>query len=91
MKVLIVSDTHRQNENFMRVMDREEPIDLLIHCGDIEGSEYLISRRAGCPVHMVAGNNDFFSDLPREKEFQIGKYKVLLVHGNTVYPWEIRS
>ena len=26
MKVLIVSDTHRQNENFMRVMDREEPI-----------------------------------------------------------------
>lgn len=83
MKVLIVSDTHRQNENFMQVMDREEPIDLLIHCGDIEGSEYLISRRAGCPVHMVAGNNDFFSDLPREKEFQIGKYKVLLVHGNT--------
>ena len=58
MKVLIVSDTHRQNENFMRVMDREEPIDLLIHCGDIEGSEYLISRRAGCPVYMVAGNND---------------------------------
>ena len=83
MKVLIVSDTHRQNENFMRAMDREEPIDLLIHCGDIEGSEYLISRRAGCPVYMVAGNNDFFSDLPREKEFQIGKYKVLLVHGNT--------
>ena len=36
MKVLIVSDTHRQNENFMQVMDREEPIDLLIHCGDIE-------------------------------------------------------
>ena len=32
---------------------------------------------------MVAGNNDFFSDLPREEEFQIGKYKVLLVHGNT--------
>ena len=83
MKVLIVSDTHRQNENFMQVMDREEPIDLLIHCGDIEGNEYLISRRAGCPVHMVAGNNDFFSDLPREKEFQIGKYKVLLVQGNT--------
>ena len=69
MKVLIVSDTHRQNENFVQVVDREEPIDLLIHCGDIEGSEYLISQRAGCPVYMVAGNNDFFSDLPREKEF----------------------
>ena len=82
MKVLIVSDTHRQNENFMRAMDREEPIDLLIHCGDIEGSEYLISRRAGCPVHMVAGNNDFFSDLPREEEIEIDGNKVLVTHGH---------
>lgn len=85
MKVLIVSDTHRRNENFLRVMEKEEPIDLLIHCGDMEGSEYLISERAGCPVHMVPGNNDFFSDLPREKEFQIGKYKIWLVHGHTYY------
>ena len=82
MKVLIVSDTHRQNENFMRVMDREEPIDLLIHCGDIEGSEYLISRRAGCPVYMVAGNNDFFSQTDKEKEISIGKYRAFLTHGH---------
>lgn len=85
MKVLIVSDTHRRNDNFLRIMDKEEPVDLLIHCGDIEGSEYLFSERAGCPVHMVTGNNDFFSDLPREKEFQIGKYKVWLVHGHSYY------
>ena len=83
MKVLIVSDTHRQNENFMQVMDREEPIDLLIHCGDIEGSEYLISRRAGCPVHMVAGNNDFFSDLPREEIIDLAGKKILVTHGHT--------
>ena len=82
MKVLIVSDTHRQNENFMRVMDREEPIDLLIHCGDIEGSEYLISRRAGCPVHMVAGNNDWGTDLRRELEFTLDDYRIFVTHGN---------
>ena len=58
---------------------------MLIHCGDIEGSEYLIANSAGCPVQMVMGNNDFFSDLPREKEFQIGKYKVWLTHGHTYY------
>ena len=34
---------------------------------------------------MVMGNNDFFSDLPREKEFQIGKYKIWLTHGHTYY------
>lgn len=85
MKVLIVSDTHRKNENLLKVLERVAPIDMLVHCGDIEGSEYLIAQAAGCPVEMVVGNNDFFSDLPREKEFYIGKYKVWLTHGHTYY------
>ena len=85
MKVLIVSDTHRKNENFLKVLERVAPIDMLVHCGDIEGSEYLIAQAAGCPVEMVVGNNDFFSDLPREKEFYIRKYKVWLTHGHTYY------
>lgn len=85
MKILIVSDTHRHNENFLKVLEKTGPIDMLIHCGDVEGSEYLIASSAGCPVQMVMGNNDFFSDLPREKEFQIGKYKIWLTHGHTYY------
>ncbi len=82
MKVLIVSDTHRRNENYIKVLEKVAPVDMVIHCGDIEGSEYLIAKSAGCPVQMVTGNNDFFSDLPREKEFQVGKYKVWLTHGH---------
>jgi hypothetical protein len=85
MKILIVSDTHRHNDNYLHVIEKTAPIDLLVHCGDIEGSEYLIAKSAGCPVQMVMGNNDFFSDLPREKEFQIGKYKVWLTHGHHYY------
>ena len=85
MKVLIVSDTHRRNENYINVLERVSPVDMVIHCGDIEGSEYLIAESAGCPVQMVVGNNDFFSDLPREKEFHIGKYKVWLTHGHNYY------
>ena len=42
MKILIVSDTHRHNENFLKVLEKTGPIDMLIHCGDVEGSEYLI-------------------------------------------------
>ena len=42
MRILIVSDTHRKNENFLKVVEKEAPFDLLIHCGDIEGSEYRI-------------------------------------------------
>ncbi len=85
MKILIVSDTHRRNENFLKVVEMEGPFDLVIHCGDVEGSEYVISEAAGCPVEFVQGNNDFFSDLPREKELTIGKYKVWLLHGHNYY------
>lgn len=85
MRVLIVSDTHRQNNNYLKVLERVRPVDLVVHCGDAEGSEYLFCESAGCPVEIVSGNNDFFSDLPREKEFQIGKYRVWLTHGHNYY------
>lgn len=85
MKVLIVSDTHRRNENYLEVIQREAPLDLVVHCGDIEGSEYLITESACCPVEMVMGNNDFFSTLPKEREIVIGSYKVLVTHGHYYY------
>lgn len=85
MKILIVSDTHGKNETYLQLVERLAPLDMVIHCGDIEGSEYLIAQAAECPVQMVTGNNDFFSDLPAEKEFLIGKQKVWLTHGHTYY------
>lgn len=84
MKILIVSDTHRKNDNYFKVVELQHP-DLVIHCGDAEGSEYALTEAAGCPVQMVLGNNDFFSSLPRELEFNIGKQKVWVTHGHTYY------
>lgn len=85
MKILIVSDTHRHNTNVLNVVEKVKPIDLLVHCGDIEGSEDIIAQAAGCPVQIVQGNNDFWSGMPREKEFLIGEYKVWLTHGHNYY------
>ena len=85
MKILIVSDTHRYNANYLKVVEKTGPLDMVVHCGDVEGSELVISQAAGCPVEMVQGNNDFFSELPREKEFMIGQYKVWLTHGHNYY------
>lgn len=85
MKILIVSDTHRKHENLKVVLERVQPIDLLIHLGDAEGEEDYIRELAGCPMEIVAGNNDFFSSLPREKELEIGKYHVLITHGHYYY------
>lgn len=85
MKILIVSDTHGRNTNMETVIEREKNIDLLLHLGDIEGSELYISHCVECPVEIVAGNNDFFSNLEREKELVIDKYKILITHGHYYY------
>lgn len=85
MKILIVSDTHRHDENLLKVIKNEKPFDFLIHLGDIEGSECVIKDWVECPVEMVAGNNDFFSGLPKEKTIHIGKYSILLTHGHYYY------
>ena len=85
MKILIVSDTHRHNDNFYKVLKKVGPVDMVVHCGDIECSEKLLKKAAGCPMEMVQGNNDFLSSIPREKEFNIGRYKVWLTHGHNYY------
>lgn len=85
MKILILSDTHRSHKNYNKVLEKEGTIDMLIHLGDVEGGEYYIEETAGCPVHMVAGNNDFFSPLPREEEFYVGNKKIFITHGHYYY------
>ena len=84
MKVLIVSDTHRKNDNYFQVVKQQKP-DMVIHCGDAEGGEYALTEAADCPVYIVLGNNDFFSQLPREIELEIGSYKVWVTHGHNYY------
>ena len=85
MRVLVMSDSHGHWRNIEGLLEQVGEIDMLIHCGDAEGSEYTISEAAGCETEIVLGNNDFFSSLPREREFSIGKYKVWLVHGHNYY------
>ncbi|QOV20005.1 metallophosphoesterase [Blautia liquoris] len=82
MKILIVSDTHGQAENLLRVLDRQGPVDCLIHCGDIEGQENYFRTLTDGPCYMVAGNSDWGTDLRRELEFSLDDYRVYLTHGN---------
>lgn len=85
MKILVVSDTHRKNENYLKALEQAGKVDMVIHCGDAEGSEYLIGEAAGCPLQIVLGNNDFFSSLPHEIETEICGKKVWITHGHNYY------
>lgn len=82
MKVLVVSDTHGYTENLERVLEQEQTVDALIHCGDLEGQEDYIRALADCPCYMVAGNNDWFSDLDRELEIELEGMRFLITHGH---------
>lgn len=85
MKILIVSDTHKAHISLEQVLEREKPIDMLIHLGDVEGGADYIEALADCPVHIVAGNNDYFSDLPQEEEFVVEGNHIFITHGHYYY------
>ena len=82
MKVLIVSDTHGRDSKLEEAVMRETPFDMLVHCGDVEGREFYIEALAECPCCIIAGNNDFFSDLEREEEIDLAGHKTLVTHGH---------
>lgn len=83
-RILVASDTHGRNANLKRVLERNKPLDMFIFCGDGEGLEHEIGQLLdpGCELHMVRGNNDYFSELPKEEEFMIGPYRAFLAHGH---------
>ena len=85
MKILIVSDTHGRHANLEAVLEREGAIDLLLHLGDVEGEEHYIENLLDCPCHVIAGNNDMFSYLSKEKEIRVGNYQVWMTHGHNYY------
>ena len=89
MKVLIVSDTHGHGEVYTKLIQKLAPMDLVIHCGDVEGQERSmeqITRETwDCPMILVAGNNDFFGDLKREISLTLEDRRILVTHGHAYY------
>lgn len=82
MRVLIVSDTHGDTGNLDRVLEKELPVDALVHCGDVGQDEDYIRQRAECPCYIIAGNNDWSLELDRELRTTLDGYRVWITHGH---------
>lgn len=82
MRILVISDSHGRNDDVAGVVQQVGHIDMLIHCGDVERGDDYIRSLVDCPVHMVAGNNDYNLDLPSHDIFYIGDLKTMVVHGH---------
>lgn len=87
MRILVISDTHRNHDPLESILLSEGPFDMLIHCGDLEGEEEIIYQLTGpeCACVMVPGNNDFFSALPKERSFEIEGFNIWVTHGHHYY------
>ncbi len=89
MKILIVSDTHRHGSGYYEALEKEAPVDLVIHCGDVEGQENEFEsvtwEMSDCSMVIVAGNNDFFSGLDSEQELELMGHRILVTHGHNYY------
>lgn len=69
MKIVIVSDSHRNNETLRYAIGQELPFDLLIHAGDVQGNIDAILPRdyREYDVVCVRGNCDYGSSYPAEE------------------------
>ena len=54
-RIMIASDSHRRHGNLAEAVYNEQPFDLLIHLGDIEGEEDIIQELAGVKVILADG------------------------------------
>ena len=82
-KIVVISDTHGDNNVIERVIDKEKPFDYLVHCGD---SEINLDRYRDASDQYkflaVRGNCDFASDLPLILNERILFYNVFITHGH---------
>lgn len=80
-KILLVSDSHGQNNNLWYILKKEKPYQMLVHCGDFEYPESELVNRACCEVHLVRGNNDH-RDFSEKQIIRFGSHTALIVHGH---------
>ena len=81
-KVLVISDTHGRTKNLERILPKVQPIDYLLHLGDVGRDVDYIEVLAECPCCFVAGNNDYGRGLRDMCIIYIGEHKCLLTHGH---------
>lgn len=85
MKVLVVSDSHGQDLYIAKALDREWPIDAMLHLGDSqEDQEEFAYILAGedVPLYMVRGNCDYDPSCPADQIVELGAHRILMTHGH---------
>lgn len=84
MRILVISDTHGRRSEMEQLLSMPvaRTADWLVHCGDIGQDEMWLRRAFSGAVSIVAGNNDFFTDLPKQIVVERDGHRFLVLHGH---------
>ncbi len=85
MRVFVVSDSHGRNTYLNKALEQAGPFDYFLHLGDLEGSEDFIEAFVETPKELISGNNDYFSDIEREKIIELAGHRIFMTHGHYYY------
>ena len=83
MKLLIISDSHRNIDNMRYAVGQTSP-DAILHLGDhISDAQNLSKQLPQAVIYMVRGNCDFQDFGKNELFLTLGGVKILMTHGHT--------
>ena len=79
--LLVMSDSHGDEDNVRWAMEKHPDASRVIHLGDGAGEQAII-REASARNLCVAGNCDWYSDAPVKQIVEIDGIQLLLTHGH---------
>lgn len=90
--LLIIGDTHIPDrahvipQRLLNTINEYKPYDIVVHTGDFTHEDvYKWVKSLGYEVYAVEGNMDWLS-LPASEYFDLGDFKVGIIHGDQVFP-----
>lgn len=82
MRILVFSDSHKDTESMIKVINRIVDVDMIIHTGDHHSDAEQIEKLfPNIPVKYVLGNCDF-GVCPTELVIDACGKKIFLTHGH---------
>lgn len=83
LKICLVSDNHGDLGSIRKILNDNPACDYYFHAGDCLVEPFEIA-----PFVAVEGNNDWNYDYPKQRIFEIGGHRILLMHGHS-YCWSM--
>ena len=85
MKILVMSDSHGNDVYVAKALDREWPVDAVLHLGDFQEDEdefALILAGEDVPLYLVKGNCDYYASVPEDRILELAGHRILMTHGH---------